>query len=355
MRVLLYHPFSDPWRQSMRVYASELGRALRSVSGAGAEIRDVTLPHARLDPPLRYWDQYVRYPRLARRSSGDVHHILDHGFSNLAGALPSRRIVVTFHDAIPLRSGRASFGTRRTLGYGMRAAAAKGARFITGSEASRKDAETFFAIDPAAISIVPYGVNEAFRPAADRQAVRARLAIRRRVALIVGHTQPYMNVEGALRAAAVSARHVDLEVVKIGVPLTVAQGALAETEGLGGRIRERGIVSDAELRDWYAAADVLLYLPKLSGYGLPVLEAMASGTPVVTSSVGAVPEIAAGAAVLVDPLDAESAGEALAALLGDEPRRAALVRDGLARAAEYPWSRAAEETMRVYRMVADGA
>ncbi len=339
----------------MRVYALELGRALRSASAAEDEVLDVSLPNARLDPPLRYWDQYVRYPRLARRSSGDVHHILDHGFSNLAAALPARRVVVTFHDAIPLRSGRASFGTRRTLGYGMRAAAMKGARFIAVSEASRKDAETFFALDPAAISIVPSGVNEGFRPAADREAVRARLGISRRCVLIVGHTQPYMNVEGALRAAAVAARYVDLEVVKIGVPLTVAQGALAEAEGLGGRIRERGIVSDAELRDWYAAADVLLYLPKLSGYGLPVLEAMASGTPVVTSSVGAVPEVAAGAAVLVDPLDAESAGEALAALLADDPRRTALVRDGLARAAAYPWSRAAEETMRVYRMVADGA
>ena len=339
----------------MRVYASELGRALRLAAEDGDTVTDVALEEARLDPPLRYFDQYVRYPRLARRTPGDVHHILDHGFSNLASALPARRIVVTFHDAIPLRSGRASFGTRRTLAYGMRAAAKKGARFIAVSEASRKDAEMFFAIDSAAISIVPSGVNEGFRPAADREAVRARLGVSRRCVLIVGHTQPYMNVEGALRAAAVAARHVDLEIVKVGAPLTMAQGALAEAEGLAGRIRERGVVSDDEIRDWYAAADVLLYLPKLSGYGLPVLEAMASGTPVVTSSIGAVPEVAAGAAVLVDPLDAREAGDALAAVLSDEPKRAVLVRDGLARAAGYTWRRTAEETLRVYRMVIDAA
>lgn len=358
MRVNLYHPFPDPWRQSMRVYATELRRALGALGAVGApgvEIGRIALEEPRLDPPLRYWDQYVRYQRLAGRSRADVHHVLDHGFAHLTAALPPRRAVVTFHDAIPLRSGAASAGTRLTLGRGMRAAIKRGARVITVSRASRRDAEELFDVPPGAITVVPNGVDARFAPAHDRGALRDRLGIRRPLVLIVGHTQPYMNVEGALRASGVAARDVDLEVVKIGAPLTVEQGRVAEAEGLAGRLRERGIVGDEELRDWYAAADALVYLPVMSGFGLPVLEAMASGTPVVASSIGAVPEVAEGAAVLVDPRDARVAGGALAEALVDAGRRQQLTAQGLARAAEYPWSRTAGATLCVYREVSDGA
>lgn len=355
MRVNLYQPFADPWRQSMRVYADQLHRHLAELLSPGDAIAPVALSAARLDPPLRYWDQYVRYQRLARRARADVHHILDHGYAHLASAVPPRRAVVSFHDAIPVRSGRASAGTRLTLGLGMRRAVAAGARFITGSGASRRDAQEFYGVDPAAIDVVPYGVDTRFRPAADREALRARLGIARPVVLIVGHTQPYMNVDGALRAAGRAARAVDLEVVKIGAPLTMEQGRVAIDAGLEGRLRERGIVPDEELRDWYAAADALLYVPSLSGFGLPVLEAMASGTPVVASSSGAVPEIASGAAVLVDPHDAGAAGDALAAIVTGDRERAALIERGLERAAEFTWRRAAEATMRIYDRVAHGA
>lgn len=355
MRVNLYPPFADPWRQSMRIYDQELRRSLGRLASPNLTIERVALDGARLDPPLRYWDQYVRYHRLARGAKADVHHILDHGFAHLAGALPERRAVVTFHDAIPLRNGRASAGTRLTLTRGMRTAVARGARFITGSHASRRDAEELFDVDASAITIVPYGVDARFAPAHDRDALRARLQIRRPAVLIVGHTQPYMNVEGALRAAGVAARDADLDVIKIGAPLTVEQGRLAESEGLAGRLRERGIVGDEELHDWYAAADALVYLPVMSGFGLPVLEAMASGTPVVASSIGAVPEVAEGAAVLVDPRDARAAGAAIAEVLGSGDHRRDLIARGLARAAEYPWSRTAEETRRVYEQVVHGA
>jgi glycosyltransferase involved in cell wall biosynthesis len=339
----------------MRVYAQQLQGHLAAARGEGDEIAAISLPGARLQAPARYWDQYVRYQRLAKRTRADVHHILDHGFAQLASAMPPGRIVVSFHDAIPLRSGRASFGTRRTLSIGMRRAARRHARFIIGSEASRRDAQELFGIDDAAITLVPYGIEERFKPSEDRDALRARLGIRRPAVLIVGHTQPYMNVEGALRAAAWAAGQVDLEVIKIGAPLTVAQGAFAQQGALNGRLRERGIVSDAEIADWYAAVDALVYLPVMSGFGLPVLEAMASGTPVVTSAIGAVPEVAAGAALLVDPGDAQAAGEALARLLTGDPARGELIRLGRERAARYSWRRCADETMRVYREVADGA
>lgn len=355
MRINLYRPFADPWRQSMRVYADQLYRHLGELTGPGDALERVTLDGARLDPPLRYWDQYVRYQRRARRARADVHHVLDHGYAHLASAFPRGRAVVTFHDAIPLRSGRATAWTRLALGRGMRRASEAGARVIAVSEASARDAQHFFGIAPSSIDVVPNGVDARFRPPADREALRARLGVRRPLVLIVGHTQPYMNVDGALRAAGRAARAVDLEVVKIGAPLTMEHGHVAIEAGLDGRLRERGIVPDEELRDWYAAADALLYLPSLSGFGLPVLEAMASGTPVIASSSGAVPEIASGAAVLVDPHDAAAAGDALASILSGDRERAALIDSGLERAARFTWRRAAEATLRIYDRVAHGA
>lgn len=354
MKAALYAPFEDPWRQSMRVYAAELTAAIARLQAPGLALDRLALPGARLDPPMRYWDQYVRYQRLAARTHADVHHILDHGFAHLAGAVPSRRAVVSFHDAMPFRSGSASPQTRMMLTYGMRRAVACGTRIIAVSRASAADAEGLFRVPAGVIAVVPNGVSARFAPAADRDALRARLQVRRPLVLLVGHTQGYMNIDGALRAAAAAARDVDLEVVKIGAPLTVEQGRIAEAEGLAGRLRERGIVGEDELRDWYAAADALLYLPLMSGFGLPVLEAMASATPVVASSTGAVPEVAEGAAALVDPRDTRAAANALAAVLTSAEARADLIARGVARAAEYPWSRTATETLRIYREVADG-
>lgn len=355
MRAALYRPFADSWRQSMRVYAEQLADHLTRITVERDSVVQVSLPDARLSPPQRYWDQYVRYQRLAGRTTADVHHILDHGFAHLAAAMPKGRIIVTFHDAVPIRSGLASFGTRRALDIGMRSAMAKGAHVIAVSQASARDAIDLFAVPERAITVVPQGVDARFKPSPDRAALRQRLGLTRPTVLIVGHTQPYMNVDGALRAVESARASVDLDVVKIGAPLTIAQGALTQSAALTGHVRELGIVTDDQLADWYAAADALLYLPSFSGFGLPVLEAMASGMPVITSNTGGVAEIAQGAAETVDPSDSTAAAAAVVRVLSGEMRRLALIRHGIARALEHSWRDTAAQTLQVYRSVIDGA
>jgi alpha-1,3-rhamnosyl/mannosyltransferase len=103
----------------------------------------------------------------------------------------------------------------------------------------------------------------------------------------------------------------------------------------------------------YAGALIFLYVTLWEGFGLPLLEAMASGTPVITSNVSSLPEVAGDAALLVDPLAVEEITDALMRLTNDQPLRQDLIARGRARAAEFTWARTAEQTIRAYQMAAE--
>ncbi|TAK14268.1 MAG: glycosyltransferase family 1 protein, partial [Acidobacteria bacterium] len=198
------------------------------------------------------------------------------------------------------------------------------------------------------------GVDESFRPPADRAAVRKQVGVSGSVVLMVGHTQGYMNVERMLRAVAtVIARHgVDLTLVKIGLPFTQDQMRLIVELELGDRIEIVGRVPFAEVPAYFQAADLLLYAPLLAGFGLPPLEAMACGTPVVASDRGSIPEVCGDAAVLVD---AENEGElavAMADVLTNPSRRRRLIDAGFERASRFEWSVFARRWLELYRAVA---
>jgi len=120
------------------------------------------------------------------------------------------------------------------------------------------------------------------------------------------------------------------------------------------RIRVLGYVSRAELANWYARATIFAFPSLDEGFGMPVLEAMASGTPVIASNRAAVPEVAGDAAWLVDAEDTEELAGAIVALTRDPERRAELSRRGLERAAKFTWAEAVEKTWQVYRELADG-
>jgi glycosyltransferase involved in cell wall biosynthesis len=114
-----------------------------------------------------------------------------------------------------------------------------------------------------------------------------------------------------------------------------------------------GHVSDSALPAVYAAADLFVFPSLYEGFGLPVLEALACGTPVVCSNTAALPEVAGDAALTVDPLDVEALADAMERLLGDSALRGVLRARGLQRAREYTWSRTAQETLLVYKNLAN--
>ena len=127
----------------------------------------------------------------------------------------------------------------------------------------------------------------------------------------------------------------------------------ADRADLGSGIRFAGWVPEDEIPLWYNAADLFVYPSEYEGFGLPALEALACGTPVVTSNRSSLPEVVGDAAVLVDPLDSQSIAEGIARALQDSALRSRLSQAGPAQARRFSWRRMAEETLAVYRSVSD--
>jgi len=229
----------------------------------------------------------------------------------------------------------------------------RAAAIVCVSEAGKKDLLELIDVPADRVRVIPWGIDDAFRPPKDREQLRRRLGFNGNVVLMAGHTQGYMNVERMLRAVAtvIARQGIDLTLVKIGLPFTPEQMKLVAELELGDRIDLVGRVSQADLPTYYQAADVLLYAPLLAGFGLPPLEAMACGTPVVASNRGSIPEIVGDAALLADAEDEGGLAQALGEVLGNPVRRRRLIDAGFERAGLFEWSTAAQQMLELYRHV----
>jgi glycosyltransferase involved in cell wall biosynthesis len=353
MKVALFRAFPDPYRLSMTRYADELERRVGAYMKAGESIHSERCPDPRLDGGWRrYWDQYVRYNRYAATHAGDVNHVIDHGYGHLTRALPAGRTIVTFHDAVVMKVPGVNWRTKMSLRHSLRSMR-RAAAIVCVSEAGKKDLLELVDLPQDRLHVIPWGIDEQFRPPQDREQLRKRLGFSGNVVLMSGHTQGYMNVGRMLRviATVIARQGIDITLVKIGTPFTPEQLRLIAELELGDRIESVGRVSDADLPSYYQAADALLYAPLLAGFGLPPLEAMACGTPVVASNRGSIPEVVGDAALMADAEDEGGLAEALGEVLSSPVRRRRLIDAGFARAGLFEWSSAARKMLDLYRHV----
>lgn len=203
---------------------------------------------------------------------------------------------------------------------------------------SRATADDLVALgfDRGRIRVVPWGVRAEHVTEAELDRVRASRRLPGRFVLFVGTLEPRKNL-GRLAAAA----------ARVGVPLVVAGAAgWGDDAPTAGDVRFLGFVPPSDLRPLMTAADVVAYPSLEEGFGLPILEAMAQGAPVVTSRGGATEEVAAGAAVLVDPTDTDSIAAGLEAALADRAAWATRSKD---RVADCGWDATVDRTVAVYR------
>jgi glycosyltransferase involved in cell wall biosynthesis len=353
MEICLFRAFPDSYRQSMRIYADQLLARIRPLLNEDERMSACELASAHVSPRWRrYWDQYFRYQWYSRFVYGDVNHVIDPGYGHLVLTLPSRRSVVTFHDASVVKLKGISTAMRLNLRRNL-SAIRRAAFVITSSRAAREDFLALVDYPEDRVKVVPLGVDSFFGVAGNRDELRRQSGVTRPAILHVGHTQANMNVESALRALrTLMDRHsVDAQFLKVGGAFTPEQHQLIADLNLLERVTHFGRVSRERLRDLYNCADVLWYPAQCPGFGLPPLEAMACGTPVICSNAGSLPEVAGDAAVMVDPADIEGLARETATLWADQARFDRVRSAGLVRAAQFDWDRTARETLAVYRAV----
>jgi len=297
--------------------------------------------------------EQIRLPAALWRERLDLVHIPHYAVPLL---LP-KPLVVTVHDVIhlfyPPRERRLLALTYLRLV--MRSALRRARRVITVSRASRRDLIALFGADSERLIVVPNGADELLAsrpPAAEIEAVKATYGLRPPLVLAVGNDKAHKNLDLVLRAFHLARRRHRLpgQLVFVGGPdPDHPLASRAARLGLGDRVRCLGRVPFHDLRCLYHLAAVLLHVALYEGFGLPVLEAMQAGLPVITSNVGAMREVGEGAARLVNPLDVDEIAGALEQVLVDDPLRRRMVDAGRRRAESLTWARAVEGTVAAYR------
>ncbi len=266
---------------------------------------------------------------------------LFHALNQRVDSSRPRRIVSTFHDLFVLTAEYSSPEFRARFARQARGAAARSHRIIAVSAFTARQLEELLGVERERIRVIPHGVHlPAQEPPAEG---------RQRLILFAGALQTRKNLERLIEA---------FEHCEPGWRLVLAgshgYGAAAVLDRIARSSRRPdietpGYVSEARLHDLLSRASVFAFPSLDEGFGIPVLEAMAWGVPVLTSNRSALPEAAGDAALLADPLDTESITQALRALTADETLRADLQKRGLRRAKQFPWEAAVQKTWSVYQ------
>jgi glycosyltransferase involved in cell wall biosynthesis len=296
-------------------------------------VRSLPLPRAAL---YDSW-QRLRHPQV-ERATGPVD--LVHSTAHVAAASRAP-MVATVHDLHFLHepdhfTARGAAVFTRFLDR----IRAEAAIVVCPSEATRADCEAA-GIDPRRLRLTPWGTDR--RPVAAGEAARVRAAygLDRRIVLFTGTVEPRKNLHRLLEAFA-ALGDVDADLVVVG-----PDGWRTELPTT--RVRRLGFVPDADRDALFAAADVVCYPSLREGFGLPVLEAMVQGAPIVTSATTSTAEVAGEAALLVDPLDVDAIAGAMRRLLDDADLAARLGAAARLQAATFTWARTAAAMVGAYR------
>lgn len=328
-----------------------LGRAALGLP-PNFRVRPSLLPT--INPRIRIpWEQLLA-PALLRLNGADVFH----GVLNVAPLFCPTPSVITIHDlaflVFPQTFRRVN---RAYLTWATKVSAKRAARILTVSEATRQEVIRLLGVPPARVVVTYNACEERFRPPepAAIEAFRRRTGLPERFILFVSTLEPRKNVPTLLEAYAQIATSIDAPLIIGGGKGWLYDEIFAKVEQLGlhDRVRFVGFIDRDEQPLWYAAATVFTLPSLYEGFGMPLLEAMACGTPVVTTTSSSLPEVVGDAGLTVPPTDAEALGAALLRLLTDADLRAELRERGLRQARRFSWRTTAAQTLRVYHEAAD--
>ncbi len=306
-----------------------------------------------INPRVRIpWEQLVA-PLLLRRARASLFH----GTLNVAPLLCPVPTVLTIHDLAFIRFPHTFRAHNRTyLDFATRTSARRAAAILTVSEHTRREVIGLLGVEPSRVVVTHDAARAHFRPpsAAALAAFRVRRQLPDQFVLSVGTLEPRKNLPTLLEAYHTVAQQCDAPLLVGGGKGWLYRDVFERLEQLNLRDRVHfvGYLDEDELPLWYAAATLFVFPSLYEGFGMPPLEAMACGTPVVTSNTSSLPEVVGDAGIQVDPRNADALAAAMVRCLHDADLRADLSARGLARAAGFSWRTTAERTLEVYRRVA---
>ena len=278
-------------------------------------------------------------------------------------ALTPCRSIVTIHDCIHLvfpqyLRNRFAHGYAR---WAFRTAVRRARRILTVSEASKQDILRFFSVPEEKVTVIYNAIADRFHqrpPDSEISRVRERYQLDQRFVMYAGNVKPHKNLERLVDAFMLLRRqrqYDDLKLLITGSEVSRWQTLRRAVHryNLHKHVRFLGFQTEETLAALYRMASVFVFPSLYEGFGLPPLEAMASGTPVVVSNVSSLPEVVGDAGVLVDPHDAGSIAKGIGRVLDDSAFRAELVARGLTRARAFSWQESARRVRDIYREVVE--
>jgi len=296
------------------------------------------------------WEQ-LSWPLAARRHKLDLLH----GMAFVTPILAPCPTIVTVYDlSFFYFPDRYPVLQRIYLSSQTRRSCRQARHVISISESGRQDVHKLFGIPMERISVIHPGIDSGFYPRSSEEiaAFRARQNLPLQYVLHVGTLQPRKSIPTLIRAFARMERQ-DLELVLVGGKGWAYDEIFAQVRemGLNERVRFTGYVPDSELPLWYNAASVLVFPSVYEGFGLPVAEAMACGTPVIAANTSAIPEAAGAAARLFQAQDTSVLSSHIETVLDDPHLMATMREHGLQQSRQFSWERAGKEMVDVYRRV----
>jgi glycosyltransferase involved in cell wall biosynthesis len=301
--------------------------------------------------------EQLKIPMAIRREKVTLFHAPHYVLPPLVRC----KSVVTIHDCIHLMFPQ-YLPNRLSLAYARTSislAARRATRVLTVSESSKHDILRFVDVPPDNIDVIYNSYDERFGVEPNEEdvaRVRERYQLHDRFVLYAGNVKPHKNLERLIEAFNLLRQRGldDLKLVLIGDDISryTALRRAVHRHQLHKYVRFLGYLPEETLAVMYRLAGVFVFPSLYEGFGLPPLEAMASGTPVVTSNVSSLPEVAGNAAVLVDPYDTHSIADGIHRVLTDDALRAELRRLGLARAKQFSWESSVRRVREIYGQVA---
>jgi len=331
-----YVLFSNRFRESVDEWDPDLDLVSTAKLNAPRRLMQNAWDHLSW-PPIEYW-------------TGDID--IYHGMHFVLPAVKNAKCVLTVHDLTYLRHPELFVDKQLNVqGYlkELPQALKRADAVIAVSESTKRDLVDLMGVPAERVRVIHEGVEPHFflhGSGDEQQAVLARYGLNRPyMFFLVGAPEPRKNLERTVRAAFHAAPDIPVAVVGPELEIRKLLGPMAS------HVHFLGSVPDVDLPILLHCAEIALYPSLYEGFGLPILESMAAGVPVITSNISSCPEVIGDAGILVDPRQEDEISAAILDLIGDESRRNELCKAGVVRASTFSWQHAASEVLQLYEQV----